>query len=168
MKKKEKFLIRLYLNGKNYPIFWLVHELNNSTVNIYCGSYIVGQEHLKTSVHNSGTMHTKERGVRKHILSNPIFSQELDSFNGIQQIQSGIVCKSQIDNYQLKNPKKIHKKKVIDIDISSFNEYINLHIEIIEQNNYDAIELYKKTLSIKPKFEEIITDTTPWLYFVAF
>jgi hypothetical protein len=168
MKIEEKFLIRLYLNEKYYPIYWLVHESKNSTFNIYFGSYSLGQEHLKTSVHNSGTMHIKEHDVLKHILSNPVFSQKLDSFKGIHQIHAGVVKKSQIETYQLRNPKKIHKKNVIDIDISSFNELINLHIEIVEQNNNDTIELYKKTLPIKPKFEVIITNTTPWLYFVAF
>jgi len=168
MKKKEKFLIRLYLNGQNYPIFWLVHEIKDSKINIYIGSYIIGKENIKTSVHNSGKVHIKDLDEIINTLSLPLFSQTLESFNGIQQIIAGVVIKSQINKYQLRSPKKLKDKHIIDIDISTFKEIINLHIEILEKNNYEAIELYRKALPIQPKFEEIIKYTSPWLYFVAF
>lgn len=165
---KEKFLIRLNLNGQNYPIFWLVHEIKDLEINIYIGSYNIGKEKIKISVHNSGKVHIKDLDEILNTLSHPQFSQNLESFKGIQQIIAGVVIKSQMDKYQLRSPKKIKDKHVIDIDISSFKEIINLHIEIVEKNNYEAIELYRKALSIKPKFEEIIEYTSPWLYFAVF
>ena len=79
MKIKNKILIKLSLNGKNYPIYWLIYELKNSESNIYFGSYIEEHKSIKTSVHNSGEMHIKEKKI-KATLSNPIFSQKLDSF----------------------------------------------------------------------------------------
>ena len=168
MKTKEKFLIRLKLNGQIHPIYWLIHEIKDSEINIYIGSYIIGQKNIKTSVHNSGMVINKDLDNKRHILSHPQFSQKLESLKGIQQILAGVVIKREIDHYQLRTPKKINDKHIIDIDISHFKEFINLHIEIVDINNYEAIELYRKALPIKPKFEEIIKYTSPWLCFVAF
>ncbi|MCD4844440.1 MAG: hypothetical protein K8R25_08140 [Methanosarcinales archaeon] len=168
MKIKEKFLIKLSLNGKNYPIYWLTHELKNSESNIYFGSYIEEHESIKTSVHSSGEMHIKEKNKIKATLSYPIFSQELDSFKGIKQIHAGLILKNQIQSYNLKSPKKIDSKQIIDIDVSSFKDIINLQIAILENENYHAIELYKEALHIQPKYEEIIRDTSPWIYILAF
>ncbi len=167
MKTQEKFLIQVSLNGKTYPLYWLIYEVKNSETTIILGSYEIGVESAKTTLHSSGTMHTKEGIKLVSKLSNPLFIQKLDNFKGIQQILGHVIYKSILDKYQLRVP-KIRNKQIIDIDISSFGELINLHIQLLGIENYAARDLYLKNLNIEPKFEEIIKTTSPWLYIVAF
>ncbi|MFZ3059868.1 MAG: hypothetical protein WA102_09050 [Candidatus Methanoperedens sp.] len=145
MKTEEKFLIRVSLNGKIYPIYWINHQLLNSQINIYFGSCIIEQKHMKTSFHGSGTMHTKDDGKTICKFGHPNFDQKLGNFKGMKQIHSGVIFKSYIEKYHLKNVRTTNKQ-IIDIDISDFKDLINLHIVILENENYNASELYKSNL----------------------